>query len=155
MTEDFQLIHLPHPMVMHKVELMNEPIEAIEARADALLEAQENLMRDLVTMRGTRDLKQHELATRMGISQSAVSQFERYDSNPKLSTLRRYALAIGARLRFEVLDDYVPAGYTPAAEGWLETVSAVSAAPISRPARAKTPTTAWGSSSWQRVVAHA
>jgi transcriptional regulator with XRE-family HTH domain len=43
----------------------------------------------------------------MGVSQPTVAGFERYDANPTLSTLRRYALAIGARLETRVIDDIV------------------------------------------------
>ncbi|WP_394276413.1 helix-turn-helix domain-containing protein [Luteococcus sp.] len=82
----------------------NEPFEVVQARADALVEALEDLKFDLVELREKR-MTQKDVAERMGMSQSAVSQFERYDSNPTLTTLRRYALAVGARLRIEVVDD--------------------------------------------------
>ncbi len=89
----------------HKLKLMNnEPFEVVQARADALVEALEDLKFDLVELREKR-MTQKDVAERMGMSQSAVSQFERYDSNPTLTTLRRYALAVGARLRIEVVDD--------------------------------------------------
>lgn len=89
----------------HKLHLMNtEPREVVQARADALVEALEDLKFDLVELREKR-MTQKDVADRMGMSQSAVSQFERYDSNPTLTTLRRYALAVGARLRIEVVDD--------------------------------------------------
>ncbi len=64
------------------------------------------MIRDLVAMRVQHKLKQGVVAERMGVSQSAVSQFERYDSNPKLSTVRRYALAVGARIEYRLTDDY-------------------------------------------------
>ena len=122
--------------------MKDEPIEVIEARADSLLEAQEQLLRELVALRIKHDLGQDVLAKRMGISQPAVSQFERYDSNPKMSTLRRYALAVVARIRFEVIDDYV-----------LATMGQVQIAPQFVPSinSQKTPTVAWGSSSSREV----
>ena len=43
----------------------------------------------------------------MGISQPSVAAFERYDSNPTLATIRRYALAVEARLQTKVVDDCV------------------------------------------------
>lgn len=96
---------LKTPPPEHKLKLMNnEPFEVVQARADALVEALEDLKFDLVELREKR-MTQKDVAERMGMSQSAVSQFERYDSNPTLTTLRRYALAVGARLRIEVVDD--------------------------------------------------
>lgn len=93
------------PPPEHKLKLMNnEPFEVVQSRADALVEALEDLKFDLVELREKR-MTQKDVAERMGMSQSAVSQFERYDSNPTLTTLRRYALAVGARLRIEVVDD--------------------------------------------------
>lgn len=41
----------------------------------------------------------------MGVSQPTVAGFERYDANPRLSTVRRYTLAVGARLCTTVIDD--------------------------------------------------
>ena len=77
----------------------------IERRAEALAEAHQKLMRDLVHMRRFHHLTQAEVAARMGVSQPVVSDFERYDSNPTLATLRRYALAVGAKLGEYVHDD--------------------------------------------------
>lgn len=84
---------------------MEEEIQRIEARADALVEAHENLMRALVEMRKTHKISQETVAERMSVSQPTVAAFERYDSNPTLSTIRRYALAVGARLQNSVIDD--------------------------------------------------
>lgn len=79
--------------------------QAMEARATHLAHFTEGLVRDLVEVRENRGLSQADVAERMGISQSAVSQFERYDSNPKLSTIRRYAHAVGARIKHSVILD--------------------------------------------------
>lgn len=80
-------------------------VEAIERRADGLIEAHEVLMLDLIRMRKKHHLTQAEVAERMGVSQPTVAAFERYDSNPTLSTIRRYALAVEARLIESVIDD--------------------------------------------------
>lgn len=79
----------------------------LEQRADALVAAQSDFMDQLVALRERHDLTQQHVADLMGISQSAVSKFEREDSNPTVGTLRRYALAVGARFRIEVVDDCV------------------------------------------------
>ncbi|WP_253259637.1 helix-turn-helix transcriptional regulator [Subtercola boreus] len=62
-------------------------------------------MRDLIGLRKKHDLSQETVAGRMGVSQPTVAAFERYDSNPTLSSIRRYALAVGARIRHSVDDD--------------------------------------------------
>lgn len=87
---------------------MDETLEVIEARAEALVDADTALLRALVKMRKSRGLTQDQVAERMMVSQPAVAQFERYDANPKLSTLRRYALAVGARVHHVVIDDALP-----------------------------------------------
>lgn len=60
------------------------------------------LLRNLVAIRRAH-ASQEEVGQRMGgISQPAVSLLERYDSNPTLATLRRYAHAVGANLVTQV-----------------------------------------------------
>jgi len=54
----------------------------------------------LVSHRNTLKLKQKEVAREMGTSQSAVSELERSDSDPRISTLMRYARALGVPLKF-------------------------------------------------------
>lgn len=50
-------------------------------------------------------LTQAEVAERMGVSQSTVAELERYDSNPTLRTLQRYANAVEALISLKVSDD--------------------------------------------------
>lgn len=73
--------------------------------SDSLVDAHEHLMDQLVALRKSNNLSQDEVASRMGVSQPTVAAFERYDSNPTLASVRRYALAIGARLQNSVIDD--------------------------------------------------
>ncbi len=94
--------------------MKNESLEVIDARAEALVDALDDLKRDLVALRERHGLTQPDVAERLGMTQSAVSQFERYDSNPTLRSLRRYALAVGARLDIEVIDDWDPGAATVA-----------------------------------------
>jgi predicted transcriptional regulator len=54
-----------------------------------------DLIRDLVTARLDSGLSQTELAARMGTSQSAVARLESGDLDARLSTLERYAAALG------------------------------------------------------------
>lgn len=114
---------------------MDEPVEVIRARAQALVRSHREMMEELISLRDEHDLRQGEVGDRMGVSQSAVSQFERYDSNPTLATVRRYALAVGARIEYRVLDDsYAPAERTP------PDVLRRALVPM------KTPASSWGSS---------
>lgn len=81
---------------------MSERQDAIRVRARALVRAQSQFMEDLVALRKRQGLTQQDVADRMDVTQSAVAQFERYDANPSLNTIGRYALAIGASINFSV-----------------------------------------------------
>ena len=62
---------------------------------------------DLVARRQELGLSQTEVAARMRTSQSAVARLESGDADVRLSTLERYAAALGQRLdwRLEERDD--------------------------------------------------
>lgn len=75
------------------------------------------LMFSLVQARKTAGLKQPDVAERMGISQQAVSKIEDMDGDPKLSTIRRYATAIGVCLDLKLKPE----------EGWFTAASSVRA----------------------------
>lgn len=60
------------------------------------------LMDELVAARRGRGLSQTEIAARMGTSQSAVARLERGDVDPRLSTLERYAAAVGRRVDWRI-----------------------------------------------------
>lgn len=77
----------------------------LEELADTLVESDDQLLEHLVKLRKDHGLTQSDVAERMGVSQPTVAAFERYDANPTLSTLRRYALAVGGSVR-HVVDDY-------------------------------------------------
>ena len=47
-------------------------------------------------------LTQRELAARMGVSQQAVASAERWDANPTVAFLRRWAEACGVDVRLEL-----------------------------------------------------
>ena len=54
----------------------------------------------LVNERRRMGLSQTDIAKRMGTTQSAVSDLERSGADPRISTLMRYARALGTPLRF-------------------------------------------------------
>lgn len=68
----------------------------------AMAERRRNLAEELVTERVRVGLTQTEVAARMGTSQSAVARLEAGDIDIRLSTLERYAMAIGMELRFDL-----------------------------------------------------
>lgn len=81
--------------------------DILMARADALVEAQDGFLDALVELRGKHGYTQQQVADAIGVSQTAISKFESEGSNPTLATLRRYALAVGARFELRVVDDCV------------------------------------------------
>lgn len=77
-------------------ELVDDP----EIRA-AMDDAEERLaITDALRASRTKSgLSQKHVAAEMGTTQSAVSDFERGETDPHLSTIQRYARATGARVR--------------------------------------------------------
>ncbi|MDR1188565.1 MAG: helix-turn-helix domain-containing protein [Bifidobacteriaceae bacterium] len=83
-----------------------EPGESLEHRADALERDHDSMLESLIELRRRHGLTQAEVAARMGVTQPVVAQFERYDANPTLSTVRRYAMAVAATIETRVHDDF-------------------------------------------------
>jgi transcriptional regulator with XRE-family HTH domain len=79
---------------------LDDPDEASEVAA---ISRDMDLVESLVQVRSDLGLTQKEVAKRMGVSQPTVSDFERLGGDPHLSTIRRYALAIGAEVRHKVV----------------------------------------------------
>lgn len=71
--------------------------------ARELARADQQFLVRLVQKRVDQGLTQDDMAKRMGVSQPTVAAFERYDNDPKLSTIRRYAHALGVSIR-HILD---------------------------------------------------
>lgn len=63
------------------------------------------LLQQLVSLRHRRGLSQQQVANRIKRHQSSVSQFETVGGDPRLSIIRRYAWAIGARVTHTVVAD--------------------------------------------------
>lgn len=68
----------------------------VKARAKILAHEDRELKAELIRIRIESGLTQKDLAGIMGVTQQAIHKLERYDSDPKASTLRRYANALGA-----------------------------------------------------------
>lgn len=76
--------------------------DELVARAADLAEADERLLFELIHARKAAQLSQRDVARLLGIKQPSVAGFEAHDSDPKLSTIRRYALAVGAHVEHVV-----------------------------------------------------
>lgn len=61
--------------------------------------ARSSLLRGLIKARGAGGLTQAEVANAMETTQSAISELEGGTTDPRLSTLQRYARAVGAHLQ--------------------------------------------------------
>lgn len=59
------------------------------------------LLRELAARRQELGLSQTTVAARMGTSQSALARLEGGESDPRISTVERYALAIGEDLALQ------------------------------------------------------
>ena len=67
-----------------------------------LAERRRRALSDLVATRREAGLSQAEVAQRMGTSQPAVARLEAGNVDVRLSTLERYAAAVGGRLRLRL-----------------------------------------------------
>lgn len=74
-------------------------------RADFLVDSDMRMLDKLVQIRRERGLTQAQVGAIMGVSQPTVAEFEATGSNPRLSTIRRYAQAVEALVRHEVEPD--------------------------------------------------
>ncbi|GAA4693941.1 Helix-turn-helix domain-containing protein [Promicromonospora umidemergens] len=75
------------------------------ALAEVLAQEDRSLLHTLVMRRRALGLSQSAVAERMGVSQAVVSLFERAGNDPHLSTVRRYARALGVLVRHRVDTD--------------------------------------------------
>jgi len=65
-------------------------------------ERRHELIEELVRARRDSELSQTQIAARMGTSQSAVARLESGDLDARLSTLERYAAALGRTVDWQV-----------------------------------------------------
>jgi len=77
------------------ISLGLEPTQPdLDRHAMALVDNDYNFQLALVDLRKKRGYSIEEIAQRMGVAVEKVQRFESYDYDPKLSELRRYAMAI-------------------------------------------------------------
>lgn len=82
--------------------------DPLQMLATGLVAADDELRKRLVAIRVAKHLTQAQVGERMGVKQPAVAALERPDADPKLSTLRRYALALGVLVQHTVTDYPTP-----------------------------------------------
>ncbi len=81
---------------------------AYEALAGELAEQEFLLKEQLIDARRSAGMSQAAVARELGLNKSAVSRFERLDSNPTLSLIRHYAHTVGALVTFDVKRNWTP-----------------------------------------------
>ncbi|WP_222264607.1 helix-turn-helix domain-containing protein [Modestobacter marinus] len=74
----------------------------LQAHADQVEEGRRALVAQLVGARVQSGLSQTEVAARMGTSQSAVARLESGELDARLSTVERYAAALGRAVSWQV-----------------------------------------------------
>ena len=76
--------------------------DPVQRLARELVVADEQLLDALIGVRKRCRLSQAEVGEKMGVTQSAIARIEGGERDPRLSTLRRYALAVGALVSHQV-----------------------------------------------------
>jgi ribonuclease HI len=94
---------LPEPEPTLDVLLGIDPTDPSDQLAAQLVEATEGMIDALIAQRKAAGLKVRDVAERMGIGPAAVQKIETGERDPNLSTLRRYAHAVGAGLQIKVV----------------------------------------------------
>jgi predicted transcriptional regulator len=69
---------------------------------EGLADRRRELIEELVRARRESELSQTDVAARMGTSQSAVARLESGELDARLSTLERYAAALGRTVDWQV-----------------------------------------------------
>ena len=125
---------------MDLYELLGEDKNAPEHKlARALRDADDQLFKDLVATRKSQGLTQMQMAQRMDTTQAAVSRFESGRTDPHLSTLRSYAMALGVVVRHEVVsqETLLTWGRAPGQHSTWDTAEHAARLAGSRPSQTK------------------
>lgn len=82
-------------------ELMTKESPESQARIMAKVE---ELRQEIILsqLRNELQISQSELAKAMGVKQPTVAKMEQADNDPRLSTLKRYVVALGGELSIDV-----------------------------------------------------
>jgi transcriptional regulator with XRE-family HTH domain len=102
-----------------EADLGFEPGDEKLRLAQQLVAEDRDLIEALIALRLHRGLTQTEVAEQLDRNKSVVSNFERLGADPRPSTIRRYAVAVGARIRHIVEDAYGNELKHSKADGWV------------------------------------
>ncbi len=83
---------------------ISDPENVQQILASDLINQTQDLLADLISQRKAKGMTQSDVADAIGITRTAITAFERYDGDPKLSTIVRYAMAVGAKISIDVTD---------------------------------------------------
>ncbi len=104
LTDTTEPYRLPRSLAMPKMSYLDRKLTRLpadrRAKVDEMAEQIVEANR-LARLREDMGLTQHDMADRLSVKQAAVSQIERR-GDIRLSTLRRYVLALGGRLEVRV-----------------------------------------------------
>jgi transcriptional regulator with XRE-family HTH domain len=89
---------------MAEHESAEEPLPRLPGFRE-MAQRRRRLVAELAQRRRQLGLSQTQLAARMGTSQSAVARLESQAGDVRLSTLERYAAALGQQLQWGLSDD--------------------------------------------------
>ncbi|MDJ1113805.1 helix-turn-helix domain-containing protein [Microbacterium dauci] len=92
--------------MMQSLRRVAASLNPVRARAKVLARENREMRTALIRIRREANLSQSDVAERLGVSQQAIHKLERYDADPRLSTLERYANAVGALVLHRVVVDH-------------------------------------------------
>lgn len=103
---------------MRTRKFVNDPTSPSRRRALALARVAEQLHVKLLKARQLQRMTQKQVAELLGVKQPTVAAFERYDNDPKMSSIISYAHAVGATISMSVEIDGVEVelGWSPIAQ---------------------------------------
>lgn len=90
--------------------------------AEELVAADRDFLESLIALRVDKDLNKTQVAAMLGRHKSTVTNFEQLGADPHLSTIRRYAAAIGARYCHYVEDAEDERRQYSRLDGWTAVV---------------------------------
>lgn len=116
--------------MMRELRRVAASMNPVRARAKVLARESRQMRTALIEARRAQGMTQSDVAEMLGVSQQAVQKFERYDADPRLSTLERYANAVGVLIRHRVEEDRGQSIRLAADNGWA--TSPMSAVAVKR-----------------------
>ncbi|WP_235939522.1 helix-turn-helix domain-containing protein [Occultella kanbiaonis] len=114
--------------------IMSRSVEELVELATRLATEDEELLYRLVEARKDAGLSQRDVAEMLEIKQSSIAAFERHDNDPKLSTIRRYALAVGATVEHHVSSPAWDEGWDVQPSFSIEAIHVGGASQVTTPA---------------------